>query len=387
MREYSIRPGVSGLQPKLWAGPDTFLSMPESIDLDNTDAYAVRDPSGFGARLLRLPEMAREGWRLGGESALSSFDGPPDRVIMAAAGGSAIGGELIKGLAGFEKDAAEIVCWRDFDLPRWAERRTLVVAISVSGATAETRSALSEAVERRVPAVAITGPGPLRSEARSAGVPVVEIDYSDEPRTALAFTFLTPYRMLQRHGLMEDADEEFESTVGLLSKRTYEWRPESPVAENRAKQIALELADRIPVVWGGRHLLGVAMRWKAQFNENADSAAFWEPLPEATHNAVQGVFLPASLPDVVNPLVLASARYGGDLTARVEATLEAMTRLGLSARRVQGEAPSGLGEMLELTLLGDMASYYLAVLRGRDPSITPVLDAVKRGAGSAVTAR
>ena len=65
--------------------------------------------------------------------------------------------------------------------------------------------------------------------------------------------------------------------------------PDVPLASNPAKELAREIGDRVPVVWGAEGIGAVAAtRWKWQFNENAKVPAFASALPELDHNEVVG---------------------------------------------------------------------------------------------------
>lgn len=360
-------------------------------NLDDPTVYAHLDPAGIGARFVALPTQLCEGWRLAETADLNALirrnaEQPRfHRVLVAGMGGSAIGGELIRGLADHTDHAVQIVSWRDYGLPSWVDHDTLVLAVSVSGGTAETRSALATAVEHKIPALAICGPGAMSGEARQRGVPLISLGYRHEPRAGLGFTFATPYRVLQRLNLLPDEVSTFEDAISAIDRVTEPWRPSVPADGNMAKQIALALQGpspasvdlRLPVVYGARHLSGVAMRWKTQFNENADLLAFWETLPESNHNGIQGVESTATVNAKLFHLLLDSPHYPRELRERVAITKALLEENGRGCRVIEVDVPSTLAEVLTLTVLGDLVSYYLALLLGRDPSSTAQLNAVK----------
>jgi glucose/mannose-6-phosphate isomerase len=57
---------------------------------------------------------------------------------------------------------------------------------------------------------------------------------------------------------------------------------------NPAKQLAMRLHDKVPIIYGAEVTSGVAFRWKCQFNENAKQPSFWAALPEMNHNEIVG---------------------------------------------------------------------------------------------------
>ncbi len=349
------------------------LTDPHVLDIPAT--YASYDPSDMGARLLSLPSQARDGWRLG-----ERFERAPDpigSVLIAGMGGSAIGGELIKGLADLRQGNAQITPWRDYGLPGWVDDQCLVAAVSVSGQTIESRSAFAAAAKRGARRIALTGPGPLRSEARDSGADFAEIDWAGEPRAALGYTFVAVYRALQRLGAIADASGEFEPALQELEELAESMAPEVSVEENIAKQIAIELGDRIPIILSARHLLGVAMRWKAQFNENADMWAVWEAVPEAGHNMIQAALRGHEIEGTIYALALKPGSITPALSEAIDINLQLLSENHVPNLVLDIAAPNPLGEVLSGALMGDMVSYYSAVLHERNPSDTANLTEMK----------
>jgi glucose/mannose-6-phosphate isomerase len=350
---------------------------PHRLDIPAT--YANLDPTNIGSRFLSLPSQVEAGWDLGATFRDADAAKDVSRVLVIGMGGSGIGAELVRGLTDHHRDGIEVVPWREYELPAWASRDTLVVAVSVSGNTAETNTAFQQACERDIPGIAISGPGRLRAAAAGNSVLCANIDWDHEPRAALGFTFVTLYRALQELGLVHSISDDVPPAVSELSDVATQLAPEVSVDENVAKQIAMELDGRYPLIASVRPLLGVAARWKSQINENADCWAGWDQIPEMKHNTAQGIFQANNYP--AQPCVVALKPDVCD-----EFASEDIDRIldELSANHVQNllleiEGPNTLGRMLVGSLLGDMVSYYMAILRERNPSATDSLNRVKIG--------
>ena len=56
-----------------------------------------------------------------------------------------------------------------------------------------------------------------------------------------------------------------------------------------AAEIADQIGDAVPVIYGADLTHPVAYRWKTQINENGKLPAFSSSLPEASHNEIRGV--------------------------------------------------------------------------------------------------
>ena len=363
--------------------------------LDEPRAIAAADPSGMAARLLDLPRQARIGWELGGRAVSPRAAAAPHRgapgapwrpqtVVIAGMGGSGIGAALIKGIADRTPGATPVTVWRDYGMPSWVGPSTLVIAVSVSGSTVETVSAFRAAVRQGARCLAISGPRELAQEAEAIGAQVLGVDHKGEPRAALGHTFVAPLRSLQRLGAMPDSGADFAAAAHDLEGLAASLSPEVPSDRNLAKQIALALDGRVPVTYGAGHLAGVASRWKTQFNENADSWAVVEEMPEADHNAVEGYALPEAMREMAMVLLLDSTNLYGELRTRLHMTGDLLREERVEHRLVEVGRIGMLADVLRGCLLGDLVSYYLALIRGRDPSTTPVLTRLKaRGQRSA----
>jgi glucose/mannose-6-phosphate isomerase len=166
---------------------------------------------------------------------------------------------------------------------------------------------------------------------------------------------------------------EIDTAAELLGRLAAEWGLDAS-EDSEAKALARVLQGTVPVVHGSGPTTAVARRWKTQLNENAEAAAFWSELPEANHNEIcswqrgtgvaplAGVFLED--PDL-HPRV----------QRRIELTAAEVDRAGGPSVRIASRGDTRLERLLSLVLLGDLASVYVAVLEGVDP--TPV-EAIER---------
>jgi glucose/mannose-6-phosphate isomerase len=170
---------------------------------------------------------------------------------------------------------------------------------------------------------------------------------------------------------MKIAEEEVQTAIDILREQVARLSEEVPASGNLAKQVALELKDKLILIYGGGIFSGVARRWKTQLNENAKAWAFFETVPELLHNSVEAY---APSPKVAPP-IMALLLQPNDLPKsgkdRYYVVSQLLRRFGLSHRILEGGNGSPLGEVLAMLLLGDYVSYYLAMLNGVNPSPTP----------------
>lgn len=349
-------------------------------DLDNPDTYRELDPTGMRARLATFAEQCESAWKLVSGLHLPHEYSHADKVVLLGMGGSAIGGDLLAGLASYE-EAVPILVSRDYNIPSYVDDHTLVIACSYSGNTAETLSGFRQAVDLGANVVAVTSGGRLAAEARERGVPAFIFSYQGEPRCALGYTFLSAVGILQGVGLLQDKSADVSQTVERLRELAGEWGHAVPSGENPAKELAQDLVGKAVVVYGSGAFGAVARRWKTQLNENAKTWAFWDVLPEAHHNSVVGYGLPQEMARIAAAVLIYPQGMHPQLERRYDLTCRLLDEQGIPSYVVDVQGPSPLCQMLTGTYFGDWVSYYLAMAQGIDPSPIPPIDFIKSQLG------
>ena len=108
-----------------------------------------------------------------------------DQVVLVGMGGSGIAGDVVAALAG-PTSPVPVVTLKDSVLPGFVGPRTLVVALSFSGSTAETLAGATAALERGAPLVAVSAGGALGGSGRVGRWSGTAVDGSiPMPRPAL----------------------------------------------------------------------------------------------------------------------------------------------------------------------------------------------------------
>jgi glucose/mannose-6-phosphate isomerase len=160
-----------------------------------------------------------------------------------------------------------------------------------------------------------------------------------------------------------------------------ELAPERPAADNEAKQLALALGRRLPVVYGGQVTGAVAYRWKTDLEENAKTFALAGALPETTHNEIEAWRRPGAR--AMQLVLLRDAGEPAALGQRFEVLRDLAGPAAGGVSEAWSRGRGTLARLLSLVYLGQWTSYYLAVLRDVDPWTIPLLDEVKRRMASA----
>ena len=364
------------------SGPSINPSESTGAVLDDPAELARRDPGDMLGEVAGAGGQARVALRAAQAAPLV---GPlPEVVVVAGMGGSGIAGDVLAGLA-FAGSGVPVLAVKGDRLPAFVGPGTLVVATSYSGNTAETLSAVEQGLAAGARLVAVTSGGALADLASSRGAPLVTIEGGRMPRAALWSLVVPVCLAAEAAGVLPPVSDQVCAAADTLDAEAAALGPDVETAANPAKQAALRLLDRLPVVWGSGQLGAVAAtRFRTQCNENAKIPVVSGALPEANHNDVMG--LEGGLgPD--RELVLLRDEPGEHDRdgRRVQAVLDA---LGIAdpLLRTAGSGPD-LVRLARLTAFADFTSTYLGIARGVDPTPIRTLDQVKAALSTKATTR
>lgn len=298
-------------------------------------------------------------------------------IALCGMGGSAIAGDLVLG-AYRDRLHKPMSVVRDYYLPGWIGEGTLVMLSSYSGGTEETLTCAMQALERNSLCVAITSGGKLASFYAQEGVPVVQLPPGLQPRAALIRLLAPVAVLLDRIGAVPPLAGDLAEARETVAASVAALRPEVPEAENPAKQLARALLGGVPLLWGAELTAPVAVRWKGQIAENAKLPAFASALPELDHNEIVGFSgSPSDLSKLTRLIMLRDPRNHRQVQRRFDLTRELVEGHVDSVLSITAEGESPLARMLDLVMLGDYVSLYLALLRGVDPGPVEAIDRLK----------
>ena len=309
-----------------------------------------------------------------------SVDYPkPEEIIVAGMGGSGIGGELIKDYAR-NQTSVPIAVSRDYSLPAYANKGTLVVIVSYSGDTEETLSSFHDALKKQCMVYCISSGGTLLKFAQKLNIPYLRIPNGMPPRAASPYLFVPQLFLLEKIGLLHYISKDLNEATKILATICRENAPEKPAGHNPAKSLALALNGTIPVIYGFGVYRSVAQRWKQQFNENTKIPAKWEVFSELNHNEIVGWQNARNLAECFSTVFIRDKNEPAEVRSRIEITQTLMKSNAVKTKQfeVWAQGKSTLGKMLSAILVGDFTSVYLAILRGVDPTPVQTINTLKK---------
>jgi glucose/mannose-6-phosphate isomerase len=342
--------------------------------IESVERIRAADPGNMLDRIKDLPKQVRDAWTIARAAQLPPAHGDVRNITVAGMGGSAIGGDLAAALLAGELKVPMNV-HRDYGLPAYVGRDSLVIASSYSGNTEESLSSFEEAQRRGARVLVLTTGGKIAELARAAKYPVITFSYPAQPRAALGYSLGLVLGALTRLGFVRDLSSDIDAALADVAK--LEERVHEGARTNDAKKLAIELYGRIIFAYGGGVLGVMARRVKGQWNENAKNWGAFDVLPELNHNGVVGFPHPDIARDALTVLLLRSDRDNPRHKLRFDVTRELLDRASVPHKTLQFTGANMLSEVLQLTLFTDYVSFYVALLNGVDPSPVKSIDYLK----------
>ena len=256
---------------------------------------------------------------------------------------------------------------RTYKLPKEADKQSLNLFISYSGNTEETLSALSEAIEKGLPAIGLATGGKLVEICQKNNLPYVLIPSGLQPRYATGYFFGALLSILHRSGFIKDLKSiilsEAEKLKSLPAK-----------LEEQGEEIGKSLKGKTPVIYASDRFRALAMILKIKLNENAKTPAFWNYFPELNHNEMVGF----SLPQADFKILMLKDEGHPQIKKRMDITAELFKEKGIDTIFIEIERASYFQSLFGGLILGDWISYYLSLAYDQDPTPVKMVEDLKK---------
>ncbi|MBN1949035.1 MAG: bifunctional phosphoglucose/phosphomannose isomerase [Candidatus Cloacimonetes bacterium] len=343
--------------------------------LDELEQKPALDPEDMYHKIIHLPEQVMQAYqsaKIHGSETILASEVKLQQVVIAGMGGSAMAGDIARAAFG-QKIPVSVV--KDYELP-YVDDKTLVLCLSYSGNTQETLSCFKQAIQKGCAIAAVTSGGKLR-ELCTGKYPWVELPDGLPPRSAIGYLFFGLLRLLESYTLIPDHSATVKSLVANLIRKAGAICRQNPLESNLAKSSAREIRGKIPVIYAScSQLYPLAYRWKCQFNENAKYPAFCHTLPEMNHNEIEG-WEETELNKGLIVIILRHLQEAGVIGRRLQAFKKLLHRNSTPFLEFYVEGDKLIERIFSLIYLGDMISYYLALLQEVDPTRIDYIDYLK----------
>ncbi len=285
-------------------------------------------------------------------------------VIVSGLGGSAISADLIKN---FLKDELKIPFSvnRNYILPTYADKNTLLIISSYSGNTEEAIAVFNKGVKNKCSTVCISSGGKIEEIASRERNPLIRLKKGFQPRYALGLSFFSLLKLLSAIKIVPKQDEVVKKIKNLWRRKGEKYSEEGNIAHNYAEQ----LIGFIPLIYSAADYTSAAgYRLKCQLNENSKMHAFHNVIPELNHNEIIGWESYAEYQLNAKLINILDRSYIPQIKRRFEITSELASKKGFEYLNIESNEAEFKVRLMDLIYLFDWITYYAAVLRGYDPS-------------------
>ena len=289
-------------------------------------------------------------------------------VVVTGLGGSGIGGSIVQNYV-FDKIKIPFIVNKDYSLPAFVSRKSLVIVCSYSGNTEETLAAMRQAIKKRATIVCITSGGAVAELANSKRFDCILVPAGMPPRSCVGYSLVQVLFVLAQHGLIGNA---FEREIKAAIKQMKAGETET---QKKAMALAKKLFGKLPVIYSSSALEGVAIRFRQQINENSKLLAWHAVIPEMNHNELVGWRDDAQDKAVV---ILRSVNDFDRVQARMEINKKIFKKHTSTIIEIYSEGKSYWEEAFYLIHLTDWVSVFLADLRELDATEVKVIDFLKK---------
>jgi len=319
--------------------------------------------------LRKLPDEIEEAI----EFDVPCFEEKPTRIFLGGMGGSAISGDVAKLVMSDLDIPLEVI--RDYKLPPYAGAEDILIASSYSGNTEESISLYQDGLSRRMKILVITSGGKLLELAKKNNNFYVKIPEGFPPRTALGYLFTPIIMTCVKSGFVGDHHvEDLKKLPDFMRNLQREFES----VDSFPFEIAKKMYFRFPIIYTSRRMYPVALRWKAQINENAKAFAHIMDFPEMNHNEIAGIRNPKERVEALWAIFMEDKDDHERIRLRFQHTMDLIRDSIMGITHILSRGDTRVERIFYLIYLGDYVSYYLAKLYNEDPVAIPRIDELKR---------
>ena len=349
-------------------------------DIDSHNAIKKIDKGGILDSIINLPHQVDQAFREVSQIEIPKEYAAVKNIVVTGMGGSALGGRIVDCLS-LGSIRAPLEVFTEPTLPKYVNEDTLVIASSYSGNTAETLSALNDAIKKKAKIFGICTGGKMGEILKKEKLPGYVFNPtanpSNQPRMGLGYSITAVLTLISKLKFTDTTQSDFVGVIRMMGEKIGDFGPDSPTEKNPAKSLALKLKGKIPVIIASEHLVGSAHAFKNQLNENSKTFSLLFDIPEMNHHLLEGLKNPAMAKKFLHFLLLESDLYSSEIKKRYPVSLDVLEQNGVEVSVYETYTDKKLQQVYEMLVLGSFVSLYLAILYDIDPSPIPWVDYFK----------
>lgn len=288
-------------------------------------------------------------------------------IVLIGLGGSGFSGEIVKSYLADKAKVPFLIC-REYEVPKYVGKNTLLLACSYSGNTEETLSAFEMAEAQGAEIVCITSGGKLLSLAQEKGLNHIVIPTGYPPRAAAGFAFVQQLEILHKYKLIAN----YRKDVAIATKVISDFKD-----HNAAQKVAAGMKGKFLFLYSSIQFESIAIRWRQQIEENGKQLASYHIVPEMNHNELVGWKQPAELMKYAHVTFLESSYDHARVKLRMDLNKQIIKEHTPNVITLKAKGRGFLAQLMYMLHFGDWVSLYLAEENNEDPSPVKVIDYLK----------
>jgi len=313
-----------------------------------------------------FPENFLEAKKIASQTKFQSPKNEVRNIVICGMGGSGIGGSLVSKWLEDELSVPVSVV-KDYTIPAFVSKHSLVIGSSYSGNTEETISAVEEAVAKGAHVIGITSGGKMKKLCEDNGFDAVVVPGGNPPRTALAFSIVQLVNIFVQLGMADGKRlEELMMAQELIVKDEIEIKSE-------ARKLAEYLKGKVGILYGTSDYEPVLVRARQQFNENSKALCWHHVIPEMNHNELVGW---GGGDERFATVFFDTKSNHSRNDKRTEITKNKVSGYS-TIHTVTAKGGSKIEQSIYIISIVDWASLYLSELKNVDPIDITVIDYLK----------
>jgi glucose/mannose-6-phosphate isomerase len=305
-----------------------------------------------------------------------------DNIVVAGMGGSAFTPEIVKTLFAEEiKLPYEIV--REYHLPGYVTKRSLVIISSYSATTKEAISCGMEALKIGCKVLVICShreKNELFILAKSKKIPgYIFKEHNNpslQPRLGGGYTVFGHAGLLIKTGLINIDFPQLKNSI-LEIEKTSKYGVDIPLEKNQAKLFAKKLYNRFPILVSSEFLQGAIHGFANQLNECSKTHSSYHFIPELNHHRMEGLLFPDEFKKLGIFVFYKSNLFDKKNILRYQITEKVIKRAVFKVLEYEAKGQDKIAQCVDTILFNSYTSFYLGMLNKVDPVKIPWVDYFK----------
>jgi len=331
---------------------------------DEDEVMLSADKEHFNEVLDKFPQQIREAALLTTPSLHQKFS----TLFFCGVGGSGMPGEIVKRII----SDWPVILVKNYELPSYVGRDSLVFVVSYSGNTEETLETYNQLKQRDATVIAVASGGMLAQQAKEDGCPCIVVPTPSagpsgfQPRMAIGYQTIPVLNTLARAGLAETI--QWKKIADFLDSKKRE-------IKEHAQKLAARIGKKIPIIYSSEHFYAAALKWKIDFNENSKIHSFSHHFPEFNHNEINGYV--HGTKNVIVFILRDKDDHPRNLK-RIDVISKLLIGKGIDLQVIDSVGSTFVERVFWTIWLGDWVSYYTALSNNVDPTPVAVIEELKK---------